>query len=286
MSVNPVALPDSALPAPAAPYVLATGPGAVRRLHVLHDIYSPKGRKVLVRAGLRKGMKVADFGCGVGVTSRMLAGMVGCSGSVTGVDIDAAQLEQAKQWCAEGGWTNTHFRQASAYETGLPRDSFDVVYCRFLLLHLSDPAACLREMKAVLKPGGVVVVEDGDLASATSIPPSAMNAFADLFSRLGRKRGLNYSMGNDVYQLVVAGGFTEANLEIHQPAVIRGQNRYFLKWSVEEARTALIESGVIASDALDRTLSAMQAVVDDPNVVILGPRMSQVWARKPHPLAA
>jgi 2-polyprenyl-3-methyl-5-hydroxy-6-metoxy-1,4-benzoquinol methylase len=78
--------------APAGEYALATGAAAVRRLHILHNVYSPVGRRVLLQAGLAAGMKVADFGCGVGVVSRMLAEMTGPSGSVTGVDINGAQL--------------------------------------------------------------------------------------------------------------------------------------------------------------------------------------------------
>jgi SAM-dependent methyltransferase len=260
--------------------VLATGTAAVRRLHVLHDIYSPAGRRVLLQAGLTKGMRVADFGCGVGATTRMLAKMVGPSGSVTGVDIDRAQLEEARELCATESLANTTFVEASAYSTGLPRNSFDLVYCRFLLLHLSDPAACLREMKAVLKPAGILVAEDGDLASAASVPSSAMNAFADLFGQLGPVRGLNYSLGKDLYHLVLKAGFTNASLEINQPAIIRGQNRFFLKWSVEEAGPALVDAGIVTSDELARTLSQMQAVVEDTSVLILPPRMSLVWARK------
>lgn len=264
----------------ADPYVLATGAAAVRRLHALHDLYSPAGQRVLLRAGLTEGMKVADFGCGVGVITRMLAHMVGPSGSVTGIDVEAAQLEQARELCARDGLTNTSFVKASACDTGLPRNLFDLVYCRFLLLHLSDPASCLREMRAVLKPGGILVVEDGDLASATSIPPTAMDAFANLFSRLGPTRGLNYSLANNLYHLVINANFSEAGLEIHQPAMIRGEGRSLLKWSVEEAGPALIDAGIITPDELARTLCEMQAVVDDPDVVILAPRMSLVWARK------
>ena len=114
-------------------------------------------------------MKVADFGCGVGVVTRMLAQMVGPSGSVTGIDVNGDQLEEARDLCSVAGLSNTSFLEASACETGLPRESFDLVYCRFLLLHLPDPISCLIEMREVLKPGGILVVEDGDLATAGSI---------------------------------------------------------------------------------------------------------------------
>jgi SAM-dependent methyltransferase len=267
-------------PGSTAVYVLATGAAAVRRLHALHEVCSPAGRRVLLEAGLKEGMKVADLGCGVGVVTRMLAQMVGPSGHVTGVDINGAQLGEAAALCAQEGLANTSFIEASAYHTGLPRNSLDLVYCRFLLLHLADPAACLREMHEVLKPGGILVVEDGDLATATSIPPSALDAFADLFCRLGRARGVNYSVAKDLYHLVLSAGFADANLEIHQPGIVRGEPRYLLKWSVEEAAPALVAEGIITSHALTETLSAMHEATEDPAILILGPRMSLVWARK------
>jgi len=263
-----------------AEYTLATGAAAVRRLHVLHSVYSPVGRRVLLQAGLAKGMKVADFGCGVGAVSRMLAEMVGPSGSVTGVDINRDQLEQARQLCESAGLANTTFIEASAENTGLERGAFDLAYCRFLLLHLTDPAACLREMREILKPGGVVVVEDGDLSSAGSIPPSALNASADLFRRLGQARGLDYTLGAKLHHLVTSAGFCDAGLEIHQPAIRQGENRYLLKWSVEEAAPALIDAGLITPAQLQRTLVEMQEATDNPGVVALMPRMSLVWARK------
>jgi SAM-dependent methyltransferase len=266
------------------PYVLARGAAAVRRLHVLHNIYSPAGKRILLNAGLTKGMNVADFGCGVGVVTRMLAQLVGPSGSVTGIDVDESQLEEAATLCAGEGLKNTRFVKASAESTALPRNSFDLVYCRFLLLHLPDPVSCLREMKAVLKPGGIIVVEDGDLTSATSVPPGAMDAFANLFGQLGPARGVNYSLSVDLYHMIKAEGFTGVNIEIHQPAIIDGENRNFLMWSVEEAGPALLNEGITTADELAETLTGMQSAVDDPNVLILAPRMSIVWGRKPEQL--
>jgi ubiquinone/menaquinone biosynthesis C-methylase UbiE len=68
----------------------------------------------------------------------MLAEIIGPSGSVTGIDVDGAQLDQAAAWCAAGRLHNVNFVEAHAGSTGLPRNSFDIVYCRFLLLHLAE----------------------------------------------------------------------------------------------------------------------------------------------------
>jgi SAM-dependent methyltransferase len=261
-------------------YALATGSDAVGRLMLLHKIYSPAGRRVLLEAGLRPGMRIADFGCGVGAATRMLAEMAGPGGRVTGIDIYGAQLEEARKTCARAGFVNTTFVKADACATGLPRESFDLVYCRFLLLHLPDPAACLREMRGVLKPGGVLVVEDGELGSATSIPATDLKAFAELFSLLGPRRGLNYSLARNLFHLVKAADFSDPAISIHQPAAANGEIGLFLKWSVEEAGPAFVSEGLISDFQLRRRLHSMQMAAEDRGVLALAPQMSQVWARK------
>jgi ubiquinone/menaquinone biosynthesis C-methylase UbiE len=261
-------------------YALASGAAAVRRLYILHNIYGPAGRRILLQAGLKPGMHVADFGCGVGAVTRMLGEIVGPSGSVTGIDASAEQIEQATEICLNSGLTNFAFRTTDACATRLPAASFDLVYCRFLLLHLTDPAACLREMRRVLRPGGILVIEDGDLASAASVPPTALNAFAALFKRLGPKRGVNYSIANNLYHMVKDAGFADPRIEIHQPAGCRDDHGVLLTWSVAEAGPAFVAEGLISSPELKRTLDQMEVAAFDPDVLVLAPRMSVVWARK------
>ena len=50
--------------------------------------------------------------------------------------------------------------------------------------------------------------------------------------------------------------------------------------SIEEAGPALIAEALITTDDLEQTLIEMEAARNDPTVLALGPRMSQVWARK------
>src|SRR4029450_5526964 len=83
-------------------YVLATGEAAAYRLRLLHGIYGPGARRVLRRAGIKRGMRVADLGCGVGMVTQLLGELVGPAGEVVGVDFSGEQLGQARRVVAAG----------------------------------------------------------------------------------------------------------------------------------------------------------------------------------------
>jgi SAM-dependent methyltransferase len=100
------------------PYVLATGPAADYRLRLLHGLYGPGTRRLLRGAGLRRGMRVADVGCGVGLVTALLAQLVGPEGHVVGLDRSGAQLAQARERVASVG-RHARFVEASATATGL-----------------------------------------------------------------------------------------------------------------------------------------------------------------------
>src|SRR5882672_196555 len=114
-------------------YVLATGEAAAYRLRLLHGLYGPGTRRVLFESGLRRGMRVADLGCGVGMVTALLAEIVGPRGHVVGIDFSGAQITEArKRFSAVDA--NASFVEASAMDTGLPPELFDLVYSRFLLI--------------------------------------------------------------------------------------------------------------------------------------------------------
>jgi SAM-dependent methyltransferase len=267
---------------PAGAYALATGEAAAYRLHLLHDLYGPGTLRALLDAGLRPGMVAADIGCGVGMVTALLADLIGPQGHVFGIDASSAQLAQARERL-NAGRTNLGFVEASATDTALPRGSFDLVYCRFLLIHLPEPERALREMRSLLKPGGILVCEDGDLTSAGSEPPSALGAFADLWGRLGPRRGVDYTLGKRLFHMVRAAGFPAPEITFNQPVLARGENKRLLELSVAEAGPAFVEAGLITPDELERTLSEMRRLTEDETVLAVMPRMAQVWARKPAP---
>jgi SAM-dependent methyltransferase len=262
-------------------YSLATGQAGAHRLTILHQVYGPGTRALLDRAGLASGMRVADLGCGVGTVTDDLAHRVGRTGQVVGVDLSHDQLAQAQDRLAGGAPADVRFVRASATDTGLPGGSFDLVYCRFLLLHLVRPQEALAEMYRLLRPHGILVCEDGDLTSAGSEPPSALGLFAELFGRLGPTRQLDYTLGRHLYHLVRDAGFSSPQITFNQPAFASGDRKRLLELSVAEAGDAFTQAGLITPEALDAGLAAMRQLAEDESVLALMPRMAQVWARKP-----
>ena len=133
--------------------------GLVRQ-HAVHQALGPATASVMRHEGLTHGMRVADIGCGVGLVTLELAQSVGEAGLVVGIDSDETQLDQGRQLAARSRVRNVWFDTGSAEDSGLPRSSFDLVFCRGALGRSVRPAGALAELVALLAPGGVLVCEE------------------------------------------------------------------------------------------------------------------------------
>lgn len=111
----------------------------------------------LGRAGGLDGRHVLDIACGTGEISRVLTGL---GAEVTGVDFSETMLARAREKLAGRGWTGIHADAEALFP--LADGSFDFAVTRHLAWTLTDPAAAFAEWRRVLKPGGALLVIDGD----------------------------------------------------------------------------------------------------------------------------
>jgi tocopherol O-methyltransferase len=109
-------------------------------------------------ARIGPGTRVLDAGCGVGGSSIWLARERGAE--VTGITLDAGQVEFARRFAAERGAHATRFEVADFSRTPFAQGAFDVVWNLESLCHASDPAACIRHVATLLRPGGRFVCAD------------------------------------------------------------------------------------------------------------------------------
>ena len=124
--------------------------------------------KYAARLALPPTARVLEIGCGTGAMVRSLARRADFSGAACGVDQSAAFIDAARRFARDEGVTDkVGFDVGDAHDLDYPDGSFDVVFAHTLISHVTDPAAVLREMVRVLRPGGTLAIFDGDYASMT-----------------------------------------------------------------------------------------------------------------------
>jgi len=102
-----------------------------------------------------RGKTVFDMGCGSGET---IIPLVRRGAQVNGIDI-SPELIAFAQRRLKAADLSANVRVGSAYETGMPDGSVDVVFCMALIHHL-DIATVRDEMKRILRPGGYIVLKE------------------------------------------------------------------------------------------------------------------------------
>jgi len=118
---------------------------------------------------LNEAMSLADIGCGLGHWSRLLYPYLKAPARFAAVDREPRWVAEAQQrFIAAFPGVSTDlltFRQGDAAASiPLPDNSFDVVTCQTVLMHLARPADGLREMLRILRPAGLLVcVEPNNL---------------------------------------------------------------------------------------------------------------------------
>jgi len=264
-----------------AEYVLLTGDAGAARLALLQQTYGATSEALLRQLGLSPGMRVLDLGCGTGTMTLWIAKQLGAAGAAVGVDISGAQLDVARREAQRLGLGNVSFHESSVYQTPFPRASFDLVCCRFLLCHVADPERGVREMRALLKPGGIILCEDVDVRSVFCDPPSpGYDKMRDLMIALGVSRGVDYCLGPKLHQIFRQVGFSDPQVHFDQPVFSRGDVKRFWELTFLEAVPAMIQAGLTDERETRDLAKVMSDVARDETALVAQARKVQVWARK------
>ncbi len=133
------------------------GPQAQAYLH--SDVHTQGAEFAELRAGLQGHCngRLLDLGCGAGHVSFQLAPLMA---EVVAYDLSADMLEVVAATAAERGLTQVRTVQGAAERLPFETGSIDAVVSRYSAHHWSDLGQALREVRRVLRPGGIAAFVD------------------------------------------------------------------------------------------------------------------------------
>lgn len=246
-------------------------------------VLRPYTERLLRAAGAREGAAVLDLGTGAGDVALLAAEVVGPTGRVVSIDIDAKHIEHARKRAADAVLSNITFIQGDI--AAPPKDApFDVAIGRYVLMYQNDPVAVVRAIAGAVKPGGTIAFHELNIHADAKgdIWPKPPGGGGDAQQTMGANilKGVQNHMGVRLPEVFVSAGLdiSEWGFEGVAPIAPMTARKEGMMRVLEAAR----KNRIVAGQPIDDINAFEQWWRHAPaHGVILQPPSVMGWARKP-----
>lgn len=262
-------------------YVFGDREAEQRRLDSQATLFDPLTERLFRAAGLGAGMRVLDLGSGAGHVALLAGRLVGPEGRVLGVERDPQAVEDARTRAKSVGADNVEFLVGDVQTLDSVRDSFDAVVGRLILMYLPDPVAALRQAAQRIRPGGLVIAHEGDLAYDWAAPQSAQwHQVREWMLRTLERAGVDARMGLRLYRCFIEAGLPGPAMTL-EAAVVGGDAAPAWGWAnVVRGAVPLMERlGVATAGEVDAETLADRLLSDvrSEEGIVIGPPLVGAW---------
>jgi len=182
---------------------------------------------------LKDSKKILSVGCGPAVFLRELA-EIHPDAELVGVDLSAERIHDAEVRLR--GVPNARAQIGDAQALPFESDSFDFVFCRFLMEYLPDKRHALHEMVRICRGGGKILLQDldGQLVWHSPEDPELQQTIERVISRLA-STGFDPFVGRKLFNLCFEGGLADINVQIDPYHLYAGSidNEQFDLWQTK-----------------------------------------------------
>lgn len=239
--------------------------------------------RLLIDAGIEKGMRVLDVGCGSGDVSFLLLGLVGMTGEVVGVDHDARAIAVARQRSAAQNHTALRFLQCDLLALQDAIGTFDAIVGRRVLMYQKDAVATIRALSKHVRPGGIVVFQEHDTTMAPAcLEPFPLHKKAQAWiQEMIAREGADLHIGFNLHGIFTQAGLTVESVRA-ECLVQTPDTPYGLGSIVRACLLRIIALGVASAEEVD--IETLQERLDKERSgssgIYIGDVMFASWARK------
>lgn len=245
------------------------------RLDALAAVSDPVTIRHLLALGVRVGWYCAEVGAGTGSIARWLADRVGDTGRVVATDLDTRFLDGLVPS------PNVEVRQHDIVAEPLEAGRYDLIHTRYLLMHLPERERAIEHLVGALRPGGWLLVEDGDFRNyQLSYPPVAeLAATGTAIIRLLERAGADPRYGLKVLPALAHGGLINLGVSATQGVLPCGSDKSSVfTLLLAHLRHALIAAELTTADEVETAIKILQT--PSPTAVY-GSILVSVWGQRP-----
>jgi ubiquinone/menaquinone biosynthesis C-methylase UbiE len=236
-------------------YIHGTEGKEQERLAILNNLTN---KSFLDFVKLRKDDRVLEVGSGLGLLAKELALRIP-DGKVTGLEKSQKQLR-----LCPSSISNLTFIKGDAHNMPFKNNSFDVVYCRYILEHVANPLKVLNEVRRVLIKGGRLYVQENNILAIEMYPecPHFKKAWQK-FALLQYELGGDALIGKKLYSLLKKCDFKKIELSA-APEFHYYDSVTFVPWienliaNIEGARKKLIEYKLLTEEEIKTAINELQ----------------------------
>jgi SAM-dependent methyltransferase len=238
---------------------------------------------LLDRVGIQPGWRVVDVGCGPLGILNLLSDRVGPTGQVIGLDNEPRMLEMARASVAGLGLENVQLVQGDAVTHTLPAGSFDFAHARLLLINVANPEAVIGAMSELVRPGGMVAVQEVDWFSWVCEPPHpAWDRLISVLIEVRHARGLDVYVGRRVPGMLRRAGLVDIGMNAVAPLRRPGDPHYDLLLVFAGLhREAIIEGGLCSETELAEVTEAVRTHLNHADTFVIHSLTFQSWGVRP-----
>lgn len=255
-----------------------------QRLRAQAMVWEASTVRALQATGIREGMNCLDAGCGPGEVMRLLGTMVGPTGHVTGIDIDASLGEESLGILKATVGNQFSFQPFDLEtQTNFPNAPYDLVYARLTLIHLKDPVSTLKKLWDCVKPGGTLLIQDYDMSYTHIYPPIwVFDEFQRVLLRTFDAGGKDYRIGSRMPRLFVEAGIGPPSGTDVYGIIASLQRIYPMLMAVYQSLLPIaLEAGITNEENSKRFLAEMPQQANSEAYYTGGwPLMIATWKQK------
>lgn len=214
--------------------------------------------------------KICDFGCGLGLLIAQIKERYP-DVEIVGVEISSEQIKTARENTKE--YSNVTLINKDVLNNGLENNIYDVVYCRYLLEHVSEPSIVAKEMVRIAKPGGKVFCQENDLYNGILYPDvDGYSDFRKLLCNLQEKQGGDPYIGRKLYSLFKDLKVNSIKLS-YMPEVYTENDALYKSWLnnmlgiMYGVKEQLIADGSISKSQFEKIYNSLKERINNPQGV-------------------